>query len=193
MRYNCLLFLVLLYSTTLFCQLKQERESRISKAEFPTIAIELLQPYTTSVKRLRFYKEQDGKKFSYEAKFKKDRLRYSVEFSENGQLEDVEFIIKAIDIPDESFNNIQSYLQANYRKHRIKKIQQQYVLNEGTAEALLKTAFQNLLNAKITYELIVATKDKDGFSEYEITFNAQGAHLSTRRSIDPNYDHVLYH
>ena len=193
MKYNCLLILILLYGTTLFSQIKQERESRISKTEFPSTAMELLQPYIPNAKRLRFYKEQDGKKFSYEAKFKKDRLYYSVEFNENGTLEDVEFIIKETDIPEEAFTNLQSYLRATYKKHRIKKIQQQYVFKGGTQEALLKTAFQNLLNANITYELIVGTKDKNGFSEYEITFNAQGKHLGTRRIVDPNYDHVLYH
>ncbi len=193
MKYNYVLLLVLLCCTALNGQLKQERESRISQAEFPPTALELLQPYIPRAKRLRFYSEQDGNRFSYEAKFKRDRLHYSVEFSKDGALEDVEFIIKDTDIPDETFNNIQSYLKATYKKHRIKKIQQQYVFKEGTQEALLKMAFQNLLNANITYEIIVGTKDKSGFSGYEITFNAQGKHLGTRKIVDPNYDHVLYH
>lgn len=193
MKYNACLFLSLLFGTMLFGQLKQERESRISQSEFPAEALALLKPYTQQAKRLRFYKEQDGKKYSFEAKFKKDKLHYSVEFSEDGVLEDVEFIIKETDIPNDTFSRVTSYLEATYQKHRIKKIQQQYVFKDGMPEALLKTAFQNLLNANITYEIIVATKSKEGFSEYEITFNAAGENLGTRKSVDPNYDHVLYH
>ena len=193
MKYNPCLFLLLVSGTMLFGQLKQERESRISQSEFPAEAIVLLKPYTKHAKRLRFYQEQDGKKTSFEVKFKKDKLHYSVEFSDKGVLEDVEFIIKETDIPDATFNQLVSYLKATYQKHRIKKIQQQYLFKDGMPETLLKTAFQNLLNANITYEIIVATKEKEGFSEYEITFNAAGEHLGTRKSVDPNYDHVLYH
>ncbi len=175
-----------------FGQTKQEREYRIAKAEFPATAINLMDSYLKDVKRLRFYKEIDGKKASYEIKFKKDKLHYSVEFDTEGRLEDVEFIIKPNDIPDDVFDAIENYLNRVHGKHRIKKIQQQYVLEGEAQEVLLKKAFQNLMTTDINYELIIATKDTTGYGTYEVTFNAKGEHLTTRKSVNSNYDHVLY-
>jgi hypothetical protein len=180
-------------ATSILCygQKKQEREFRVDKEELPTEIIPLLSNYLNDVKRLRFYKEQDGEKSSYEVKFKKDRLLYSIEFDEKGVLEDVEFIVKQKDIPDETFEKLTKYLQSNHGKYRIKKIQQQY-LNTRNAQKTLKDAFQNLILPEIRYELIIATKDDEGYGEYEITFDAMGAHLLTRKSINTKYDHVLF-
>ena len=71
---------------------KQEREHRIRKSQFPEKALEFIQQQLLDAKRIKYYKEIDGAKRSYEVKFKKDRLKYSVEFDEDGNLEDVEDI-----------------------------------------------------------------------------------------------------
>lgn len=173
-------------------QEKQEKEYRIGKSEVPNNVLVVLKSYLNDAKRLRFYKELDGEKSSFEVKFKKGRIFYSVEFDKNGTLEDVEFIIGKNDIPDDSFNAILKYLDLKHGKHRIKKIQQQYLNLDGNPEGLLKKAFQNLLLPQINYELVIGTKDSDGYSEYEITFNAKGEHLLTRKAINTKYDHVLF-
>ena len=193
MRSNFLLSLlsIILFIVNGFTQKKQEQEFRIDKGELPENILPVLSYYLDDVKRLRFYKEQDGEKSSYEVKFKKDRLLYSIEFDEKGVLEDVEFIVKQKDIPDETFEKLTKYLQSNHGKYRIKKIQQQY-LNTRNAQKTLKDAFQNLILPEIRYELIIATKDDEGYGEYEITFDAMGAHLLTRKSVNTKYDHVLF-
>jgi hypothetical protein len=173
-------------------QIKKEQEIRINESAFPTNAKKSIAPYLSDVKRIKFYKEFDVEKVSYEAKFKKDRLRYSVEFDENGNLEDVEFIITKVDIPDESFESITKYLALNYNKYRIKKIQQQYLNAENNSSNVLKIAFQNLILPEINYEFIVASKEDKGYVEHEITFNASGEHLFSRRLVKQKYDHVLY-
>jgi len=186
-------FILVLLATSVLCfgQKKQEREFRIDKEELPKEITPVLTNYLNNVKRLRFYKELDGERSSYEVKFKKDRLLYSIEFDENGVLEDVEFIIKQKGIPDKTFEKLTKYLKANHEKYRIKKIQQQY-LNTGNPQKTLKDAFQNLILPEIQYELIIATKDEEGYGEYEITFDAVGGHLLTRKSVNTKYDHVLF-
>ncbi|MBT8292923.1 MAG: hypothetical protein KJN70_06585, partial [Eudoraea sp.] len=145
------------------------------------------------VKRLRFYKELDSAKTSYEAKFKKDRLFYSVEFDEEGLLEDVEILITEVDIPNSSFQAIQEYLKSNFKKYRIRKIQQQYTLTAfQNVENTLHKAFQNLIDPKINYELIVAGKKDRDFQDYEILFDSEGKLIRLRKSLPANYDHVLY-
>ncbi len=187
-----LFILLFIGCLALTAQVKKEQEFRIEGDEFPEIALKSLQPYFTDAKRIRFYKEFDGKKISYESKFKKDRLKYSVEFDSLGKLEDVEFIIREKDLPSETWLTLQHYLGANYENPKIKKIQQQYPLGNRSTFQVLKAAFQNLLLPDINYELIVSTKTKSGYVSYEITFDATGNFLSARKLVDPNYDHVLY-
>lgn len=183
--------LVIFFSLNGLAQKKQEQEFRIVKEGLPKKVLPLLSEHLKEVKRLRFYKEQDGDKSSYEIKFKKDRLLYSIEFDENGMLEDVEFIIKPTDIPEDTFKSITPYLKSNHDKYRIKKIQQQH-LNSGDAKKTLIEAFQNLILPTIRYEFIIAAKYEKGYGEFEVTFDVEGKHLLTRKSVNPKYDHVLF-
>jgi hypothetical protein len=171
---------------------KYEREYRIKKSQFPEKALKYIDEKLEDARRIRFYKETDSTKTSYEAKFKKDRLKYSVEFSEEGVLEDIEVLIRAVDIPDDSFSEMNGYLKRNFRKYRIRKIQQQYPMGENDAETTVKHAFQNLMLPYIKYELIVAGKKEKGYARYEVLFDAEGRFENIRKSLPPNYDHVLY-
>ncbi|NKI31550.1 hypothetical protein [Croceivirga thetidis] len=175
-----------------FAQKKQEREFRINKEDFPKEALNSLSSYLQGTKKIRYYQEQDGEKKSFEIKFKKDRLFYSIEFDLNGVLEDVEFVIKPEDVPDASWKTIQEYFSKNFEKSRVKKIQQQYQTNESNQVKVLKDAFQNLLLPYINYEIIITAKDKEGYSTYEVTFDSDGHHVLTRKSVRSKYDHVLF-
>ena len=192
MRYNFLFTFIFIVSAVT-AQNKQEREYRILKSQFPEKALAQIQEKLEGVKRLRFYKDIDIKKNSYEAKFKKDRIWYSIEFNEDGVLEDIELLIKPIDIPEDTFLNITSYFETNFTKYRIQKIQQQYVSSsEEAIETTIKNAFQNLLLPTINYEFVIVAKKEKGYQQYEILFDAEGTFKNLRMSLPPNYDHVLY-
>ena len=176
-----------------WAQNKYEREFRIRKSQFPEKAFALLNEEIQNAKRVRYYKEIDSSKVSYEVKFKRERLFYSIEFDSSGKLEDVEILIKEEEIPNSSFEAIKAYLKGYFNKFRIRKIQQQYSLAAfGTVSNTLKNAFQNLIDPKINYELIVGGSTADGFQDYEILFDADGNFISMRKSLPANYDHVLY-
>ena len=193
MKFNPLLLFMLVMVQFGVAQNKYERESRIDEEEFPKASYLLIQDYLDDAKRIRFYKETDSIKKSYEAKFKKGRLHYSVEFDESGKLEDVEFIIKEQDVPNDTWGTILFYLDENHAKYRIKKIQQQYPLLDGQSEKkLLHNAFQNLILPEVNYELILSSKKDKEFQEYEALFDAEGQLIQIRKSVPPSYDHVLY-
>ena len=193
MKFKYLLFVIVGIVQITSAQNKYEQESRIDKADFPNSAYLLIEDYLKDAKRVRFYQEIDSTKKSYEAKFKKGRLRYSVEFDEQGTLEDVEFKIKVRDIPNDTWGTIQSYLDKNHYKHRVKKIQQQYPLREEkSVEKTLHNAFQNLILPDVNYELVFSAKESGGFQEYEALFDYEGQLIRLRKSFPPSYDHVLY-
>lgn len=190
-RYSLLLCVFVFFTGLVAHGQKNEREFRIKKNDFPEVALAKLEPYIKEGRRRRFYMEVDGAKSSYEVKFKKDRLYYSVEFNSEGLLEDVEFIITERDIPEDSFEQMQLYIKENFERQRIKKIQQQYPLQKSES-ATLREAFQNLLLPYINYEFIIASKGEKGFEEHELLFDSRGKLLRSRKSIPQKYDHVLY-
>ncbi|PKA97936.1 hypothetical protein B0O79_1616 [Flavobacteriaceae bacterium MAR_2009_75] len=186
----CILFLF--YGQVTLGQNKYEREYRIKKSQFPKAALDYISDKIEDTRRVRFYKETDSTKISYEAKFKKDRLRYSVEFDEDGTLEDIEILIKEVDIPNDSYAQITKYLDAQFSKYRIRRMQQQYPVGEDDIETTIRNAFQNLMLPNINYEFIVSGKKKNGYEQFEILFDSQGNFVNLRKSLPPNYDHVLY-
>lgn len=185
--------LTLFYLCFGYTQYKQEREFRILQKQFPENALAFLENKIDGAKRVRYYKEMDSSRTSYETKFKKDRLHYSIEFDEQGLLEDIEITIKKVDIPDESWLNILAYLNQKFQDLKIRKIQQQYPVQENeSVETTLKNAFQNLLLPTLNYELIVSAKEQKNYQQYEILFDAEGNFKKLRKSLPANYDHVLY-
>ena len=193
MKCNYLLFAMCCLVQIGTAQNKYERESRIEAEEFPKKSYGIIQDYLKDAKRVRFYQETDSIKKSFEAKFKKGRLHYSVEFDQNGTLEDVEFNIKERDIPNDTWGTILYYLDENHTKYRVKKIQQQYpVMEDQSIEQTLHNAFQNLILPEVNYELVFAAKENKGYQEYEALFNSEGRLMRIRKSYPLGYDHVLY-
>ncbi|MEJ2583982.1 MAG: hypothetical protein P8Z38_02725 [Robiginitalea sp.] len=193
MKFNWISLLLLFLGLSGYAQIKSEREFRIKKSQFPVISFEKAQPYLEGVRRLRFYKEIDAGRVSYEIKFKKARLHYSVEFSDAGDLEDIEVRIKPVDIPEESWKLMEDHLSGAFQKYKVRKIQQQYRRSTFPSDSVtFRNAFQNLLLPEIRYELIVHAKTADGYRDFEITYDARGSFIGMKKSLPPNYDHVLY-
>lgn len=194
MKYKQILFILI--CSCFFqgaAQASHEREHRIKKSQFPDKAHVFLANEITKVKRLRFYRETDSAKTSFEAKFKKDRLHYSMEFDSDGILKDVEILIKEIDVPNDTFTAIESYLNQSYTKCKIRKILQQYPIEKREeVKKTLKEAFQNLLLPSVNYKLMVSCKTEDGSVDLEFLFDSAGTFKNKRVLLPPNYDHVLY-
>ena len=193
MKFNRVFFLLLLLGFAGSAQVKSEREFRIKKSQFPIASLEKAQPFLEGVRKLRFYKEIDDGRVSYEIKFKKARLHYSVEFSDSGDLEGIEVRIKPVDIPQESWEEIGKHLSGTFPKYKVRKIQQQYRRAAFASDSLaFRNAFQNLLLPEIRYELTIHAKTEEGSRDFEITYDARGNFIMMKKSLPPNYDHVLY-
>ncbi len=191
MKYNIVVLIALLTQIA-YGQNKYEKESRIAQEQFPNTSYSLIQNYLADAKRVRFYFETNGDRKSYEAKFKKGKLHYSVEFDQNGNLEDVEFIIAEIDIPEDTWQIITDYLRNNFPKYRIKKIQQQHPLHQQNPKKTIHDALQNLILPYINYEVVFAVKENKSYQSYEALFNAEGQFVKISKSFPASYDHVLY-
>ena len=175
-----------------FAQYTYEREFRIRKSQFPSAAHAVIDDYVEGAKRLKFYQETDSNKVSFKAKLKKDKLWYNLDFDKEGVLKKIEILINTTDIPNDTYSNIEKYLNNNFYKYRINKLQQQYYLNSDTLEETFKNAFQNLILSSNMYEIVIAGKKEKGYLDYEIQFDADGNFKKKRKVLPSNYDHILY-
>jgi len=166
------LLLVCLSFNVLFSQQKFEKEYRIDQTGVPEKAVEIIKDWNFN-KKIKWYAEesQDGKTF--EAKVCYQKKNISVEFSENGELIDVEKTVKFRDLSEEIQQKIKSSLSERFRKYRIKKIQIQYTGNQKVIyEALFQTKYKE--ETGINYELIVKGKKEKSYQNFEILINSKG-------------------
>ena len=172
---------------------KQEREHRIKKSQFPSAALQTISENNQDFKRLKFYKEVDSTSKTFTAKFKKSRLFYEMNFNELGELTDLGFSIKPVDIPEESFTRITQYFSQNFEKTKVRKMFQIYHVQQDVGiKKTLKNAFQNLMLPDVVYELFVKGKENGTQTNFEITFNSEGDFIHAKSALPANNDRVLY-
>lgn len=172
---------------------KIEKEEDIDREEMPEKAQQyLVENLLEDINKLRHYHETDGDKESYEAKFRFNRHRFSVEFNEMGALEDIEVQVKKKDLKPEVLKNIENYLGQQHERFKIEKIQAQYLSKEEDSEKTMKRAEKFDSNSPDHYELIVATKNKGKLKKYEMLFDANGIFENEREIIRNSYDYLIF-
>ena len=189
-RFSILFFLM---SSFCFSQVKNEREERIPISEFPKVAQSYFNVISQNVKYLKFYKETDGDKQSFEAKFKIKKLYYSVEFDTLGKLEDIEIVIKKKHIPKNIIKEISKYFDKNFRKARLIKIQKQYVnYTKKTDKQFIQQIVDNPNDKHTHFEIIAEIKTKEIHELREFTFDKNGIFKKSRLVTSSSYEHALY-
>lgn len=187
---NFLFLLLLLSPYWGFTQIKFEREIRIEHQDVEQTAKDFVCNLTSS-KKVKWYKEFGFNSISIEAKTKFAGKRYSIEFTPEGQLEDVEIEVKMRDFPTETRENIKSYLKEKYGKYRIRKVQIQYA---GEPAKVLKYLQEETRNkaVSIKYELIISSKVNKHFKKFEYLFTEAGAYLQNAEIVLKNTDNIEY-
>lgn len=176
--------------STLFAQQKFEKETRVSAMEVPAEALEFTKALFSNVP-VKWYKETGFNVDSYEAKVKYKAQRYSVEFSLNGNLEDVEVETKPKELPTHILQKIRSRFEIDFQKYRLKKVQVQYL---GKADELLRF-FRNAnteSSVHTNYEIVVSAKKEGTFSQYEYLFDSSGEQLKRSEIILKMADNIIY-
>lgn len=188
-------FPMLFILTALCCsaQVKNEKEYRIKIGDFPEKAIQELKEYIKDARRIRYFQEVDNNNVSFETKLNIEGNRHSIEFDSIGNLEDVETVIKKHEVPSLTLKGVEQYFDSEFTRYRIVKIQRQYPREAfNSNEEVFNKAFQNHENPDVNYEIVVAGRKKEGFKDYEVTFNYNGELLNIREFISLAYDHILY-
>jgi hypothetical protein len=176
----------LLLSSSAFGQ-KVERESRIKSPEVPEKALEYIEQ--TSLEKVKWYRETGLESISFEAKFKHERRWYSVEFSEEGVLEDIEIEIDLHQVPEPTRESIDKYLEAEFKRHRIKKVQIQY--KQTSLQTLIKEEVPKT-DSPHAFELVVKGKKSRLMKLWEVAFSSTGKFISIDQILNRNSTHLEY-
>ena len=181
---------LLFFQFDLKAQQKYEREFRMKTEMIPQSASRFINSIASDLK-IKWYKEIGLDDVSFEAKFKHDKKKFSVEFDTLGILQDVEFVIKKSEIAPRVLKKIERKLDSLYDKWKFQKIQTHYT---GSNSDLIKSINKNKPSEtiKVSYEIVLKGKSLGNMQLYEITFNDQGEMQDTLQIIQDKADHLEY-
>ncbi len=173
-----------------FGQTKYEKEFRIKEKEVPPQALLFLEGLNFD-KNIKWYKEIGLHRTSVEAKTKYKKAKHSIEFSAAGDFEDIEVKIKWKKMPLKSQANISNYFQSAYKKHKIEKLQIQY-LSKQDFFAAQTLAIEKMDASLFNFEIVVKTKLAQSYKKYEYLFSGTGEFLQKLEIVGRNTDNIEF-
>ena len=173
--------LILLTIVDSFGQYKYEKESRIHSSELP-FQLDLDFGAYAGVKRLKWYKELNVDQVHYEAKFRLEGSDYSVEFDSLGVLEDVEVLCSLKNLEDSLSRQLTKNINSLYKKWKIDKLQEQYLINQDVLKAVLDQSV-SLKHLSSNYEMELIVLAHGERNHYELLFDSNLNLIRTRRII----------
>lgn len=184
-------FIFILVGFSAFSQQKFEREYRIKPVPVPAKAKEFIAKCNFD-KKIKWYAEesQDGR--TIEAKVCYKSKKYSLEFSEKGELLDVEVKVRFKNLSKSVQQSISKTLSERFKKFAIKKTQIQY---KGNESSVYKAVFElKTYSQKINplYELVVKGKKASNYNMYELLIDEKGVVLKELQFAPQNTDNLEF-
>ncbi len=170
---------------------KDERESFITREEVPSEILSVLDSFMSDAQNIKYVEEHDGTHDSYEVKFLLNRKKYSVEFSKDSELEDVEVDIHPSSIPKKTKSKIDETLKT-FQHHKITKAQKQFSSDIYSDNKVIEVAIANGTEVKVCYELEISLKEDGHWEDVEMLFDIEGSLLAKKRIIERESDYLLF-
>jgi hypothetical protein len=188
--------LLLLFHQVSYTQdLKEEVENSINRQEMPAFALEALEEFLEdqTVTDIEYYRETDGETTTFEAKLNWQGYPYSIEFSEEGHLLDIEQLIEFIEIPEEVQQRIKATIEEQFSRSRITRVQRQFIAEEededgeDVIEDLLENDMDDLL---VRYELEIEAQNRREMGSFEMLFDERGELIQRRKIVRRSLDNI---
>jgi anionic cell wall polymer biosynthesis LytR-Cps2A-Psr (LCP) family protein len=162
-------------------QVKIEKESKVMRSDVPSNAVSWVEEVFDQKNRMNWFFETSGESKSYEAKFYHKKKKYSVEFSMDGTLEDIEVLVHWRRLPKKVKLNISKYFSDSFLKTNIRKIQIQYTGRDENLKNWIVSKKSNEIIVKYEVEFYGKTSSKKKL--WEGLFDKEGELLMKREII----------
>lgn len=131
-KFLFLLFIIsgFLFSGAMAQDEKNEVEDSINRDEMPGKALETLNEFWPVQHDIQYYFQTDGDTETYEVKLEWQGKNFSIEFSSDGRVLDVELLIEREDISPEAKEGIENYLQQEFRRVNVTRLQRQFIADD---------------------------------------------------------------
>lgn len=184
------LLIVICFSLNSYSQVKFEQEKRIRIKNVPEQALQFISRLPFD-KKIKWYKEisQDG--ITIEAKSCYNKHKYSIEFTEKGEIIDIEKKENFKNLNDSIKKKIRFELDTIFDKYFIKKTQYQYKSIKNNLTPIFEESDKTIALSS-NYELIIRGKKEAVYKTYEITFNHKGNILKTLTVTQRSSDNIEF-
>jgi hypothetical protein len=172
-NYKLTILITLFIYLSGFSQEKFEKEYRVKPTDVPEISVNLIKSLNFK-KKVKWYAEESNDGKTFEAKTCHQKHYYSIEFSENGTLIDLEKKVGFSELEEDLQSKIKNKLSEKYQKYKFKKIQIQYKGLESEVKKGILNLPRNEITARIFYEIIVKAKKDNSYALYELLLDENG-------------------
>jgi hypothetical protein len=161
-----------------FSQEKNEVERRIKSDEVHDNAKEWLKETYKKRRKTKWYYQTDGNKEVFEAKLKHNKQLHSIEFSLDGQVQNIEILIGEDELDTKVLESILKFLDTNYTKSSVSKLQIQYTGDEDDLEDVIdEQEFEDVI---VKYEMEFYGKNDKDDELWEALFDEHGKLIQKR-------------
>ncbi len=179
------------FSSVLVAQEKYEQESRIHSEDVPQPALMFMDSSVFSHEKIKWFREEGLEKTSFEAKFRSEKVWYSIEFDSLGIVEDIEMEVEFGGVNAVLQDLISSHLGESCTAFSIEKIQIQYsgenlVLFSSDPNKASQYEFV------IRYEVVVKCRQDRNVELMEYLFNEHGQPILVSKIVLKNSSHLEY-
>lgn len=174
MKIKCtlLLLIICIFNLTVNAQ-KVEKEKSIKRSRFPEKALNYLNQHFSELNAIKYYREKTKDSIFYESKFKSKGDTYSVKFTPDGNLYDIEQLITREDIPDAILEKIKTRFNNEFKRWKIEKIQLRQRLG------------------RVEYEIIVDGKAAKQVRVYEYHFSESGKFMN-KQEVESRFTDIMF-
>jgi len=164
-----------LFSVVYGQELKEEKETRISESDVPKNALHIIESFEVNRKK-KWYLQTNFEHLSYEVKFKHDGHFFSLEFNNNGNILDVEKLVKWDELPEKQRKKIEQSLSERFEHHKIIKVQIQYTGDVDDLEDLFDgdPEDEDLDELTEKFEIVLEGKRESSWELYEVLISTNG-------------------
>lgn len=192
--FSTLLLTFGLISTAFSQSEKNEIERSVNGNDMPDKVLSLIDEFWPNLRGIKYYEQTDGDETTYEVKLEWQGDQYSIEFSTEGAIMDVEKLISFQDIPEPTRNAITRDLEGQFNKFRLTRIQIQFLAadedDEDDSDFIDDILEADAEDYEIRYEIELDGENRRELGSFEMLYDESGKLIEKRRIVRRSLDNI---